>query len=86
MRVVHLTGTIDYNTACATREQLLMELTRDDLHIDFTDVKQVDSSCLATLVEIFQIARQSGRELQLVHVSGDFRKLMRLARLEDIFS
>ena len=86
MRVVHLTGIIDLSTARAARRQLLMELDRDDLDIDFSDVEQIDSSGLATLVEIFQVARRFGRKVHLIHVSDGVLKMIRLAHLEGIFS
>ena len=86
MRVVHLTGIIDYKTARAARRQLLMALNSDDLYIDFSDVKQIDSSCLATLVEIFQVARESDRKVHLINLNGEVRKMVNLAHLEGIFS
>jgi anti-sigma B factor antagonist len=86
MRVVHLTGIIDYNTAPAARRNLLTELHADDLDIDLADVTRIDSSCLATLVEIFQVARRTGREVHLLHVNCNVLGMVHLAHLEGVFS
>ena len=64
----------------------LAELLGDDLDIDLSDVTRVDTSGLATLVEVFQVARRKGREVHLAHLNGPVREMVRLAHLEDLFS
>ena len=86
MTVVHLTGSIDHRAVPGARRHLLAELSRDNLDIDLADVTQIDTSGLATMVEVFQVARRKGREVHLIHLNGNVRKMVRLAHLEDLFS
>ena len=85
MTVVHLAGRIDHESVPKARRQLLTQLDGDDLDIDLAAVTQIDTSGLAALVEVFQVARHGGRTVHLVHVSRQFLKLVRLARLENLF-
>ncbi len=85
MTVVHLAGSIDHQTVPEARRHLLTQLDGDDLGIDLAAVTQIDTSGLAALVEVFQVARHGGRKVHLVHVSRQFLKLVRLARLENLF-
>ena len=85
MTVVHLAGSIDHQTVPEARRHLLTQLDGDDLDIDLAAVTQIDTSGLAALVEVFQVARHGGRKVHLVHVSRQFLKLVRLARLENLF-
>ena len=85
MTVVHLAGSIDHQTVPGARRHLLTQLDGDDLDIDLAAVTQIDTSGLAALVEVFQVARHGGRKVHLAHVSRQFLKLVRLTRLEKLF-
>lgn len=85
MRVVHLAGSIDHQTVPEVRRRLLAQLGGGDLDIDLAAVTQIDTSGLAALIEVFQVARRGGRTVHLIHVSRQFLKLVRLARLENLF-
>jgi len=85
MTVVHLAGCIDYRTVPEARRRLLKQAGKGDLDIDLAGVTQIDSSGLAILIEVFQVARRAGRRVRLTHASRRFSKLVRLARLEKLF-
>lgn len=85
MTVVHLAGCIDYRTVPEARRRLLKQVGVDDLDIDLAAVTQIDSSGLAALIEVFQVAHSRGRRVRLTHASRKFLKLVRLARLEKLF-
>ena len=85
MTVVHLAGSIDHQTVPEARRHLLTQLDGGDLDIDLAAVTQIDTSGLAALIEVFQVARRGGRTVHLIHVSRQFAKLVRLARLENLF-
>ena len=86
MKIVYLTGDIDYHTAPAARRQLLKELRGEDLAIDLADLTGIDTSGIATLVEILQIAHRRGRAVRLLHFKGNVLRMMRLAHIEELFS
>ena len=87
MTTVHLLGNIDHQTSTEAREQLLAELRHEDvLHIDLSRVTWIDSSGLAILVEVYHAARRDGYKVQLINVSRDVRRRIRLAHLEDVFA
>ncbi len=86
MTVVHLTGCIDHRTVPGARRHLLAELLGNNLDIDFSDVTRIDTSGLATLVEVFQVAHRKGREVRLIHLNGNVREMVRLVHLERLFS
>ena len=87
MTTVRLSGIINHQTSTEARGQLLAELRHEDaLHIDLSDVMWIDSSGLATLVEVYQFARKVGCEVRLINVSDNVRKRICLAHLEGVFA
>ncbi len=84
--VVKLTGDIDLEHAPQVRELLLDCVGRDkDVVVDFTGVDYIDSSGVANLVEALQTANRQDTGFQLVSVTGQAMRVLRLARLEKVF-
>lgn len=85
--VVTLEGSIDLERAPQVRATLL-ECTakKMDLVIDLSAVEYIDSSGIANLVEALQATQNAGRALRLVAVSGQVYRVLKLARLDKVFT
>jgi len=53
--------------------------------LDFTDVKYIDSSGLATLVEYYKNSRSYSGRLAVAGLSNRVRSIFELVRLSEIF-
>ncbi len=85
--VVKLTGDIDLEHASHVRELLLDCVGRaKDVVVDFTGVDYIDSSGVANLVEALHTANKQNTGFQLVSVTGQAMRVLRLARLEKVFA
>jgi len=84
--VVYLEDEVDMNTSPAARELILKALLqRQDLLIDLSGVTYIDSSGVANLVEGYKVAKQQSLYFGLVGVSSSAEKVLRLARLDQVF-
>ena len=85
--IIALTGEIDLQTSPDAREQLL-ELLKDQRHVlvDMSAVEYIDSSGIASLVEALQYAKSNGLSFGLVAISQATQQVIRLARLDKVFS
>ena len=84
---VSLAGEIDLETSPEVRRTLLEQLADGRaLHVDMAEVNYIDSSGIASLVEAHQRAQDRGQEFVLVRVSAPVMKVLRLARLDRVFT
>jgi anti-anti-sigma factor len=56
-----------------------------EIHLDFSRVTILDTSGVAMFVEIWRCLAQKGGVLRLSGLSSNARRLMRMARLEELF-
>lgn len=84
---VRLHGEIDYAKTPAFRQALLELVQADtsDLILDLADVGYMDSSGVATLIEVLQACRQAGRRLALCRLTPEVRSIFEIARLTSVF-
>ncbi len=85
--VCHLNGEIDINTAPQIKkvfDKILSE-KREKILINFEEVSYVDSSGLATLVEMLKNIRSYGGKLKLSNLSSKIRSLFEITKLEKLF-
>ena len=84
--VVMLNGEIDLNNSPDARKVILTCLKKKKhVMVDLSDVKYIDSSGVASLVEGFQYARTNDLEFGLIGVSEAAMSVLRLARLDQVF-
>lgn len=83
--VVYLSGHIDIDSSPAVRDRLvaLLEAPPVKVTIDFSRVTHLDSSGIATLIELLKIARAHNTDLKL---QGLHDRLLRLFELTGILS
>ncbi len=84
--VVSLQGDIDFHSSPDARKILLgLVDEKRDVLVEMADVKYIDSSGVASLIEAFQAAKSAGTRFGLVSVSGAVLKVLKLAHLEKVF-
>lgn len=80
-------GPADLDHSRRTRQMLLSCLTRgEDVVVDLSSINYIDSASVASLVEAHAAARKSGKDFSLLHVSAPVMRILRLARLERVFT
>ncbi len=85
--VCRMNGEIDINTAPQIKkvfDKMLSE-KREKILINFEKVSYIDSSGLATLVEMLKNIRSYGGKLKLSSLSSKIRSLFEITKLEKLF-
>lgn len=84
--VVSLLGDVDLAHSPTARRVLLEWAGRGrPLLVDLGGVTYIDSSGIASLVEVYQLARKQGMRFALVAVSEASLRVLKLARLDQVF-
>jgi len=84
--VVMLIGEVDLHYSPMARKCILDNLNKNaNVLVDLSQVKYIDSSGIASLVEGFQLARSKKLQFGLVGVSDAARQVLQLARLDKVF-
>ncbi len=84
---VFLDGEIDLDRSPEARKLLLDGLRAGKpLRVDLAEVEYMDSSGIASLVETYQRAREKNLDFTLIRVSEPVLKVLKLARLDQVFS
>ncbi|MEP6662366.1 MAG: STAS domain-containing protein [Verrucomicrobiota bacterium] len=88
MHLIALHGDIDLQHSPSLRKLLQAKAAAQIpvLVLDFTGVKYIDSSGLATLVEYYQKSRSYSGKIALAGLSNRVRSVFDLVRLSEIFS
>jgi len=85
--VVGFIGDVDLQTSPDARKVLLECVARRmPILVDLSKVGYIDSSGVASLVESFQNTRKTGQNLVLVAVSDGALRVLKLARLDKVFT
>ena len=85
--ICRMSGEIDINTSPQIKkvfDKILSE-KKEKILINFKDVSYVDSSGLATLVEMLKNIRSYGGRLKLSSLSSKIRSLFEITKLEKLF-
>lgn len=84
--VVDVVGQIDMGTSPALRKALLESLTRTELvAINLTDVTYIDSSGIASLLEVLQGAQKAKKRIVLFGLTPAVLYVLQLTRLTGVF-
>ncbi|MFA5060574.1 MAG: STAS domain-containing protein [Candidatus Omnitrophota bacterium] len=86
--VVAIDGEIDLDSSPQMRKifQELMDKGKSRIVIDFEKVSYIDSSGLATLIEMMQRLKKIQGQLSLVQMSDKIRSLFEITKLDKLFS
>jgi anti-sigma B factor antagonist len=86
--IFDLAGDIDLANSPAMRKVLLTEIKEKHsrkVFLNLTNVRYIDSSGIASLVEGLKASRDTGARLILYGLSPAVREVMELSRLQKIF-
>jgi anti-sigma B factor antagonist len=84
--VVALSGDVDLHYSPVARKAILQALKQNQpVLVDLSEVKYIDSSGIASLVEGYQMARTKNLQFGLAGVSDTARQVLQLARLDQVF-
>lgn len=84
----HLDGELDINTAPVVKKTFDAKVVgkkAGKVAVNFKDVTYVDSSGLATLVEILKNMRQYGGKLKLCSLAPKIKSLFEITKLDGLF-
>lgn len=88
MAIFDITGDIDLANSPAMRKALLGEIKEKHtrrVFLNLRNVRYIDSSGIASLVEGLKAARDNGARLILFGLNTSVREVMELSRLQKIF-
>ena len=85
--VIELQGDLDFHSSPDLRKELtkLVDRQSPKILIDLKKVGYIDSSGLATFVELFQKMKRYGGKLVLFNLSQSVRSVFEIAKLDSIF-
>src|ERR1700679_2530372 len=84
--IVDLVGQIDLGSSPALRKTLLDSLkTTKHMAINLAGVSYIDSSGIASLVEVLRAAQDAKKKLVLFGVAGAVMQVLELTRLTGVF-
>lgn len=85
--ICRVDGEVDVNTAPQVKKSFerLIKEKRDKIVINMEKVDYIDSSGLATLVELLKNFRKYGARLKLVSLTPKVRSLFEITKLEKLF-
>ena len=85
--IVFLEGEIDLYCSGDARKAILSQIgAMKHVMVDLSQVKYIDSSAIASLVEGIQMARHAELEFSLISVSAEAMQVIKLARLDKVFN
>lgn len=85
----YLSGDIDHHTAGELRlaiDEEMQKLMPDELKLDFTDVRFMDSSGVGLVMGRYKAARVYGCKVIVSSMSPKIEKIMRMSALSDIIT
>lgn len=84
--IVDVSGDIDMGTSPGLRKLLLESLSKTPrLVVNFSNVRYIDSSGIASLVEVLMKARNSQKRLVLYGLNKTVQEVLQLTRLTTVF-
>ena len=86
--IVDLSGEVDFYNSSKVREKFinLVKQKRKAILINLGEVTYIDSSGLATLIELMQKLNGYGGKLKLAGLSQSVRNIFEVSKLTDVFS
>lgn len=87
LSVCYVEGEIDINSSPALKKSFdkLLSAKTPKIIVNLSKVTYVDSSGLATLVEILKNMRSYGGKLRLTNLSSKIKSLFEITKLEKLF-
>jgi anti-sigma B factor antagonist len=85
-QIVDIVGHIDLGTSPVLRKTMLESLKNADrLAANLAQVKYIDSSGIASLLEVLKASRSTGKKFMLFGLTSGVREVLQLTRLTGVF-
>ncbi len=87
IELVEMQGDLDFHSSPELRNELLKLTERKppQILVDLKKVHYIDSSGLATFVELFQRMKRYGGKLVLFNLAQSVRSVFEIAKLDSVF-
>ena len=86
-KVIALSGEVDLSNSSTVRRSIKDELNNNkSIIVDFSDLKYIDSSGVATLVEGLNQANTKGLKFYIAEANGAPLQVLELTRLNRVFA
>ncbi len=87
MVICRVTGEVTFSTSPDLRKRLIdaVDQGAKKVIINLKNVGYIDSSGMATLVELLQKVKSAGGDLRLAETSEKIKEILDMVRLKDIF-
>jgi len=86
LTIVDVHGHIDLSTSPALRKTMLDSLkSGDGLAVNLAEVKYIDSSGIASLLEVLKEAKRKNKKFVLIGLTPAVREVLQLTRLTGVF-
>ena len=87
VQCVVLKGDLDFNSAKNVREEFAKLTQKDGAKVlmDLSGVRYIDSSGLATFIDLYQKMRRAGGKLAFFNVNQSVRSVFEIAKLDTVF-
>ena len=87
IQTIELEGDLDFHSSPDLRKELTKMIDQNvtKVMVDLAKVNYIDSSGLATFVELFQKMKKSGGKLVLFNLAQSVRSVFEIAKLDTIF-
>src|SRR5580765_6132449 len=86
IQIVDIVGHIDLGTSPVLRKTMLESLKNADrLAANLAQVKYIDSSGIASLLEVLKESKSTGKKFMLFGLTGAVREVVQLTRLTGVF-
>lgn len=85
--VITCKGDLDAFYAEEFKEKALASVANEekDILFDASELTYIDSTGLGALIAIYNVQRQKGRGLKVIHAPETVEKLFRITRLDEVF-
>ncbi len=86
-RVIAVSGDIDMYSSHTLRDELMRVINKKipSLFVDLKEVSYIDSSGIATFVEVLKTMKTYGGRLKLISIPEGIREIFRFSKLDNVF-
>ena len=86
-KIIKLSGEVDLHNSREVKK-VLMQNIEDMFHllIDFAELEYIDSSGMATLVEVFNLSKTKKLDFHIIGAKDAPLQVLQLTRLDSVFS
>ncbi len=85
--LIKISGEIDFTGTPALRKELhkFIEVSAGEVRVDLSELEYLDSSGLASLIELRRILTQEGRSVIIISVTEQVDRLLHLTQVKSLF-